>query len=179
VRSTQNDLARFGGAAMSDDAATLAAGVHDRLRERQATVAVAESLTGGLLGAALTTTPGASRTFRGGVLAYATDLKETLLAVPGPLLAAEGAVSAEVAAAMAGGVRVRLGATYGVALTGVAGPDPQDGRSPGTVYVGVAGPGGGHVRAITLSGGRDEVRAGAVRAALELLREVLDGEPEA
>jgi len=164
---------------MSVDVGGLDVAVHRRLEAAGASVAVAESLTGGLLGATLTAMPGASRTFRGGVLAYATDLKESLLGVPGPLLSAEGAVSAEVAAAMAGGVRDRLRSTYGVALTGVAGPDPQDGEPPGTVFVAVAGPAGGRVRSARLAGGRDEVRAASVRAALELLRDVLDGVPDA
>ena len=153
--------------------------IHWRLADERATVAVGESLTGGLLGAALTALPGASQTFRGGVIAYATDLKETLLDVPGPLLDAEGAVSAHVAAAMAAGVRDRLAATYGVALTGVAGPDEQDGNPPGTVFVAVAGPGGGQVRELTLAGDRAAVRAGAVDAAIELLRDLLDGTPTA
>jgi len=155
------------------------AAIHGRLADDGATVAVGESLTGGLLGAALTATPGASRTFRGGVIAYATDLKESLLEVPGPLLDAEGAVSAHVAAAMAAGVRDRLAATYGVALTGVAGPDEQDGKAPGTVFVAVAGPSGGQVRELILVGDRSAVRAGAVDAAIELLRDVLDGAPTA
>lgn len=160
---------------MTIDVGRLDVEVHTLLERRGATLAVAESITGGLLGATLTNMPGASRTFRGGVLAYATDLKERLLGVPGPLLEAEGAVSAQVAAAMAAGVRDRLDATYGVALTGVAGPDLQDGQPPGTVFIGVAGPDEGHVRALQLTGGRDEIRAAAVRAALELLRDVLDG----
>jgi len=147
--------------------------VHGLLAARGATVAVAESLTGGLLGAALTDMPGASRTFRGGVLAYATDLKGALLGVPHPLLEAEGAVSAQVAAAMAAGIRDRLGATYGVALTGVAGPDLQEGHPAGTVFVAVAGPSGGQVRALRLPGGRAEIRSGAVDAALEMLRDVV------
>jgi nicotinamide-nucleotide amidase len=149
--------------------------VHEKLAARGATLSVAESLTGGLLGATLTDMPGSSRTFRGGVLAYATDLKESLLGVPGPLLDAEGAVSAQVAAAMAAGVRDRLSTTYGVALTGVAGPESQDGAAPGTVYIGVAGPDDGQVRELRIDGDRDAVRVGAVRAALELLRDVLDG----
>lgn len=153
--------------------------IHHRLADDGATVAVGESLTGGLLGAALTAVPGASRTFRGGVIAYATDLKELLLDVPGPLLDAEGAVSAHVAAAMAAGVRDRLAASYGVALTGVAGPDEQDGNRPGTVFVAVAGPGGGQVRELTLTGDRAAVRSGAVDAAIELLRDLLDGTPTA
>ena len=152
--------------------------VHRLLAAAGATVAVAESLTGGLLGATLTAVPGASKTFRGGVIAYATDLKENLLGVPGPLLGAEGAVSAQVAAAMAAGVRDRLAASYGVALTGVAGPDPQDGKSPGTVFVAVAGPGGGQVRELDLSGDRETIRVAAVESAVEVLRVVLDGAPK-
>jgi len=150
--------------------------VHEQLAERGATVAVAESLTGGLLGATLTSMPGSSATFRGGLLVYATDLKETLCGVPGPLLDAEGAVSAEVAAAMAAGVRDRAGATYGVALTGVAGPDVQEGHPAGTVFVAVAGPSGGQVRSLRLTGGRAEVRDGAVDAALDMLRDVVSAD---
>lgn len=153
--------------------------IHRLLVDAGATIAVGESLTGGLFGAALTAVPGASRAFRGGVIAYATDLKERLLEVPGPLLDAEGAVSAHVAAAMAAGVRDRLQATYGVALTGVAGPDDQDGNPPGTVFVAVAGPGGGQVRELLLAGDRSAVRLAAVDAAIELLRDLLDGAPTA
>ena len=153
--------------------------VHRLLDAAGATVAVAESLTGGLLGATLTAVPGASRTFRGGVIAYATDLKERLLDVPGPLLDAEGPVSAHVAAAMAAGVRNGLQATYGVALTGVAGPDAQAGKVPGTVFVAVAGPGDGRVTELTLSGDRQQIRMAAVGAAVELLRDLLDSTPPA
>jgi nicotinamide-nucleotide amidase len=143
------------------------------LRRAGATVAVAESLTGGLLTAALTSPPGASTAVRGGLVVYATDLKATLAGVPVPLLDAEGPVSPDVAGALAAGARDRLGATYGVGVTGVAGPDPQGGRAVGTVYVAVAGPGGGRVRHLTLSGDRAAIRAAAVEAALaELLREV-------
>ena len=152
---------------------TVQADVHRLLVERGETLAVAESLTAGLLGGAVTEVPGSSATFRGGVIAYATDLKETLAGVPGPLLDAEGPVSPHVAAAMAAGVRDRLGATYGVALTGVAGPDPQDGNPPGTLFVAVAGPDGGQVRELTVPGDRAAVRQGAVVAALDLLHSVL------
>jgi len=151
----------------------LPARVHAMLLDRGGTVAVAESLTGGLLGAALTTTPGSSATFRGGLVVYATDLKETVAGVPGPLLDAEGPVSAHVAAALAAGARDRLGATYGVGVTGVAGPDPQDGHSVGTVFVAVAGPDDGEFRALVLDGDRAEIRAAAVGAALDLLLFVL------
>ncbi len=111
------------------------------LRAAGRTVATAESLTGGGLGAAVTAVPGASAVYRGGVIAYATELKHRLLGVDADLLARVGAVDAQVAAAMAEGVRDRLGADYGVATTGVAGPDPQDGHPPGTVWVAVATPG--------------------------------------
>jgi nicotinamide-nucleotide amidase len=116
--------------------------VHRLLSERSATVAVAESLTGGLLGAELTGMPGSSATFAGGVVAYSTSLKSSLLGVPRELLDRHGAVHPEVALAMAEGVRERLGASYGVGVTGVAGPDPQDGQPVGTVHIAVAGPGG-------------------------------------
>jgi PncC family amidohydrolase len=148
--------------------ADLARELHEALLARSATVAVAESLTGGALGATLTAVPGVSATFRGGVVAYATDLKSALLGVDAGLLARVGAVHAEVARQMATGVRDRLDATYGLAATGVAGPDGQDGRPPGEVHLALAGPAGSAVRTHTLAGDRAQVRAEAVRRALEL-----------
>ena len=97
------------------------------------TIAVAESLTGGLVAGALTGVAGASAVVRGGVVAYATDLKAVLLGVPEAVLAEHGPVHPEVAAAMADGVRRRLGADFGVATTGVAGPGPAEGKPAGTV----------------------------------------------
>jgi PncC family amidohydrolase len=146
----------------------LAAGVHAALLARGATLAVAESLTGGALGAALTEVAGVSATFRGGVVAYATDLKATVLGVDPDLLARVGAVDAEVARQLALGVRERLAATYGLATTGVAGPDPQDGQPPGVVHVAWAGPDGVVAVSLTLEGNRAQVRAEAVRRALAL-----------
>ena len=139
------------------------------------TLAVAESLTGGALVAAIVDVPGASRVLRGGVVAYATDLKADLLDVPGELLAAHGAVHPDVAAAMAEGVRARLRATWGVATTGVAGPDPQDGRPPGEYHVAVAGPDGVRVRSSAPAGPttRPQVRAAARDGALALLAQAL------
>lgn len=140
------------------------------LEERGQTVAVAESLTGGLLAAELTDVPGASRSFRGSVTAYATDLKRDVLGVDGPLLDARGAVDAEVARQMAGGVRRALGADWGVATTGVAGPTPQDGQPVGTVHVAVAGPSGAAAgAALRLSGDRVGIRRQTVEAAVKLL----------
>ena len=158
---------------MSDGTASLASDAFDRLLAAGATVGVAESLTGGLLCAALTTRPGSSAVFRGGLVVYATDTKSSLAGVPGPLLAAEGPVSAHVAAALAAGARDGLQATYGVGVTGVAGPDEQDGQPVGTVHVAVAGPDVGEVRTLHLDGDRDQIRALAVRHALALLGEVL------
>lgn len=110
------------------------------LSERGQTVAVAESLTGGMVCAALVDVPGASVAVRGAVVAYATELKHRLLDVDGDLLARNGPVDPDVAAQMALGVRERLGADWGLATTGVAGPDSQDGVPPGRVYLAVAGP---------------------------------------
>jgi nicotinamide-nucleotide amidase len=156
-------------------AASLAAEVHTLLLSRGETVAVAESLTGGALGAALTAVPGVSATFRGGIVAYATELKAELLGVDRDLLAQFGPVHQLVAARMAAGVRRRLGATYGLATTGVAGPDPQDGHLPGEVYIGMARGGRGLLltQSLHLTGDRAAIRAGAVQAALEGLRDLL------
>lgn len=154
----------------------LAARIIGLLTERGLTVAAAESLTGGLVCGALTTVPGASAVFRGGVVAYATDLKAALLGVPADLLAARGAVDHEVAAAMADGVRERLGAAVGAATTGVAGPDPAEGKPPGTVHVAVSTAGARVTRTLSLPGGRDQVRAETVRSCLGLLWAVLTEE---
>jgi nicotinamide-nucleotide amidase len=148
--------------------------VHELLLDRGETVAVAESLTGGLTSAALTTSPGSSATFRGGVVVYATDLKTLLADVPLELLEARGAVDPQVAAALAWGARRRLGATWGLGLTGVAGPDPQDGQPVGTVHIGLAAAEGEpQVRSERLPGDRDAIRGAAVEAALSMLRDSL------
>jgi nicotinamide-nucleotide amidase len=144
-----------------------------RLRERRQTLAVAESLTGGLLAATIVDVPGASTVFRGGLIVYATDLKRELAGVPGDLLAQRGPVDPDVALALADGARRVCVADWGLATTGVAGPDPQDGIPVGTVYLACRGPGGGEVRGITLDGDRPLIRAGAVAAALDLLAESL------
>jgi nicotinamide-nucleotide amidase len=153
-----------------------AVAVVGRLIARGTTVAAAESLTGGLVCAALTSVPGASAVVRGGVVVYATELKASLAGVPSSVLDADGPVAASTAAAMASGVRERLGAVVGLATTGVAGPDPQDGHPPGTVHVAAATADGVRVRSFTgasaLPGGREAVRAAAVEAVLALLSEV-------
>lgn len=149
---------------------TAAARVLGRLVERGETLAVAESLTGGLVAAELTSVPGASRSFRGSVTAYATELKRELLGVDATLLAERGAVDPEVAGAMAHGVRQALGADWGISTTGVAGPEPQDGKSVGTVYVALSGPRGVRkVVRLRLNGERADIRRESVRSVLELL----------
>ena len=140
---------------------------------RGTTVAVAESLTGGMLAAALTAVPGASAVFRGGVVAYATDLKAALLDVPSALLDRHGAVHPAVAEAMAEGARRRLGAEVGAATTGVAGPDPADGQPVGTVHIAVSTGRGPAVRSLALSGDRHQIRVATVEQSLGLLLSVL------
>lgn len=148
------------------------------------TLAVAESLTGGLVAAEITAVPGASKVFRGSVTAYATDLKHAVLGVDAELLDTHGAVNAQVAAEMAAGVRKLLGADWGLATTGVAGPEPQDGQRVGTVFVAVDGPSepgksafdGGKVAELRLNGHRAEIRMESVRSVLTLLLKQLSGE---
>jgi nicotinamide-nucleotide amidase len=156
-------------AAVGPAATELAGQIVDVLTARGDSVAVAESLTGGLVMAALTSIPGASVVVRGGIVAYATELKSALLGVPAELLARRGPVDPEVAAAMAAGVRARLGASYGMSTTGVAGPGPADGKPAGTVFIAVDGPAGRAGRGLELSGSRQEVRNETVRSALSLL----------
>ncbi|MBW4720144.1 CinA family protein [Saccharothrix obliqua] len=139
------------------------------LLARGETVATAESLTAGLVAVEITTVPGASAVLRGGLIVYATDLKRSLAGVDGALLAEHGAVHPEVARQLADGARARCGAVWGIGLTGVAGPTPQDGASPGTVHIGLAGPTGVVTRSVTVGGDRHEVRRGAAAAALDLL----------
>jgi nicotinamide-nucleotide amidase len=144
-----------------------------------ATVATAESLTGGLLCGALVSVPGASAVVRGGVVAYATDLKAQLAGVPGTVLDRHGPVAADTAVAMAEGVRNQCAATFGVATTGVAGPDPQDGHPPGTFHVAVASAAGvragGGAPSSHGPAGREMVRRLAVVHALDLLRRCVNG----
>jgi nicotinamide-nucleotide amidase len=155
------------------DAAGLT-GLIGALKERHETVATAESLTGGLVVAVLTSVPGSSAVVRGGVVVYATPLKHELARVDGDLLAERGPVDPDVALELADGARVVCGATWGIGLTGVAGPDPQDGIEPGVVHIGVSGPEKAEVRTIGVEGNRHQVRNVAVVTALDLLRALVD-----
>lgn len=144
--------------------------VVELLTERGLTLGVAESLTGGLVSARVVSVPGASRVLRGAVVAYATELKHEVLGVAADQLARTGPVDADVAVAMAEGVRRLLGSDVGVATTGVAGPGPADGHPAGTVLVAVALPGRPALaQRLHLDGDREGVRSGAVDAALALL----------
>lgn len=142
----------------------------DALRRRGETLGCAESLTGGLVCAAVTDVPGASAVLRGGVVSYATEVKSSVLGLDRALLARVGAVDADVARQMARAVCRVVGSDWGVATTGVAGPDPQDGMTVGTVFVAVAGPAGSKVHEHHFDGDRPAVRAAAVQAALDVLR---------
>ena len=155
----------------------VAAVVLEALARRGETLATAESLTGGLLSALLTDVPGASRSFVGGVVSYATRVKVSVLDVPLDVVERHGVVSEECVVAMARGVRRRLDATWGVATTGVAGPDTQDGQPVGTVWVAVAGPERVTARSLALTGERRAIREATCGAALSLLQDLLREEP--
>ena len=148
-----------------------AARVLAELRQRGETVATAESLTGGLVGSLLTAVPGSSQSYVGGVISYATRLKQSLLDMDPDTLSTRGPVAARTAAEMAVGVARRCAADWGVATTGVAGPDPQDGHPVGEVYVAAAHPARGRVevRALRLTGDRPAIREAAAAQALDLL----------
>jgi len=158
------------------DAASLVAALTDRGE----TVAVAESLTGGLVVATLVGVPGASAVVRGGVVAYATPVKHSVLGVSDELLAANGAVDPEVARQMATGVRSALAvdgepATWGISTTGVAGPDPQDGKPVGTVFVGIASADGATAYELHLDGDREAIRRGTVSELLARMSSTIRG----
>jgi nicotinamide-nucleotide amidase len=153
--------------------------VHEALLARQETVAAAESLTAGLFCATLASVPGASATLRGGAVVYATDLKTTLAGVSPALLATHGPVSEPTAAALAEGIRSRCGATWGIGLTGVAGPDPVDGHAPGRVYLGLSDGLVTVVHELDLPGDRAQVRAAAVETAFRRLLDRLAEHPVA
>jgi nicotinamide-nucleotide amidase len=154
-------------------AASPAEQVVQRLTAAPHTVATAESLTGGLLCAALVAVPGASAAVLGGVVAYAADVKTGVLGVPADVVSRHGTVAPETAAAMAERVRMLLGSDWGVATTGVAGPGQVEGKPVGTVHVAVAGPRGATTTSIRSAGDREQVRAAAVAAALRLLADRL------
>jgi nicotinamide-nucleotide amidase len=156
-----------------------AAQVIEKLAAKGLSLAIAESLTGGLLSSTLISIPGASNVVLGSIVAYHSDLKHQLLGVSRALLQEQGAVDPEVVAQMAAGVRTKLAnatgkdeaSVVGVATTGVAGPDPQDGKPVGTVYLGISAGIGDFVYPLELSGSRNDIRVATVAAALDALGE--------
>jgi nicotinamide-nucleotide amidase len=165
---------RFGSSLFARDERPVHELVLGACREAGLTLATAESCTGGLVGARLTSSPGSSDVYLGGVVSYADAAKGVLLGVPDDVLAAHGAVSAETAAAMAAGVRAALGADVGVAVTGIAGPGGGTPEKPvGLVYLHALTPACGEGRELRLPGDRDAVRSRATASALHLLRRLL------
>jgi nicotinamide-nucleotide amidase len=166
----------------SGGAGSAAAPVVAALLARAETVATAESLTGGLVGSMITDVPGASAVYRGGLITYATELKAVLAGVSEQTLAADGPVASSTAEQMAEGAARACAADWGLATTGVAGPDPQGGHPVGQVFVAVAARDrSARVRELALTGDRPTIRALAAAAALGLLLETLEatGESEA
>ncbi len=149
----------------------------ERLKELGWTLGVAESLTGGLVAASVVSVSGASAVFRGGIVAYATELKERLLGVDATLLDAHGPVHPRVARQMAEGIRRAVGddepADVGIATTGIAGPVSSDGQPVGTVHIAVSTPLGSRVESLILEGDRDEIRTAAAARAILLAVEAL------
>ena len=167
---------RFGQLIYGVDVPSLESVCLELLKERSLTVSVAESCTGGLLAQRLTDLPGASAAFKGGVVSYWSQVKHDVLNVPNDLLFQYGAVSEPVARAMAEGVRTLTGSDLALAVTGVAGPDPDDRGNPvGLVYVSIAGQGETFVRVIHAAGPRARIRHLAANHALDLLRRRLSG----
>ena len=172
VESLRADLGAY---LFGEDERSVAEIVLDLCKTRELTLGTAESCTGGMVAARLTSIPGASEVFRGSVVAYSDDVKMEELAVPAELIAEHGAVSAEVATAMAKGVRERLGVDVGVAVTGVAGPGGGTETKPvGLVFVHASRPGAEKAVRTELPGDRDMIRGRATAASLHLLRRLLE-----
>ena len=166
--------ARAGHSIYAEGDKDLPAVILDLCRERRLTIALAESCTGGLLGARLTSIPGSSDVVLGGVIAYANEIKRDLLGVSTSVLTEHGAVSEAVVQQMAEGVRDRLGASIGIGITGVAGPSGGTPEKPvGTVWIAAALPDGARARLLRLLGDRDEIRRRATQSSLELVRRAL------
>ena len=171
VERLRADLERY---LFSEDERSIAEIVLDLCRSRNMTLATAESCTGGLVAARLTSIPGSSDVFRGSVVAYADEIKQSELGVARSVLEEHGAVSAQAAQEMAAGVRQRLGADVSVAVTGVAGPGGATSEKPvGLVFLHASGPSGEVARRIDLPGDREMVRGRATAAALHLVRRLL------
>ena len=173
---------RHGDTLFSEDGRTIDELVADQLRESSLTIATAESCTAGLMAARLTERPGSSEYVKGGIVAYSNDVKMTQAGVPPELIERHGAVSQEVAEALADGARERLGADLGIGITGIAGPGGGTPEKPvGLVWISVATPAGEGgaerlTRSVQLPGGRADVRDRATTVAMHLVRRALHRE---
>lgn len=147
-------------------------------RQQGLRIGTAESLTGGLVCGALTAVPGASVAVMGGVVTYSTEHKAAVLGVSEELLEQRGAVDGDVVLAMARGLRTVMAVDVSLATTGVAGPEPQDGKPVGTVFVAAIGPGFERIEELKLDGDRSQIRQGSIEAVLRLCRDELRQTPE-
>ncbi len=161
--------------APASDQMSLAGALQAELLRRSQMLATAESLTGGRLGDVLSAAPGASDTYLGGVVSYATEVKQKVLGVSDETVEKHGVVSAECAEEMAVGVRDLVGADYAVSTTGVAGPTTQEGKPVGLVFIGVAGPDGVRSERFEFDGDRAEIREQVVKAAVDLVLATVTG----
>jgi nicotinamide-nucleotide amidase len=174
IRPVEDEVrSRLGLDALPGAYGTVAATLAELLRDKGATVAAAESLTGGLIGSELTAAGGASDFFSGSLVCYTNEAKRDVAGVPEAVLQGPGAVSEEAAAALAEGAASKLGADLGISATGVAGPAEQDGKPVGTIYVGATFGGRTEVRHVKGYGDRDNIRKAAVNAALDLGRRLI------
>jgi nicotinamide-nucleotide amidase len=176
ILPVEQELERiFGLAIWGKDEETLEGSIGDMLQERSQTLSSMESCTGGLFASVVTDVPGAAQFFKGGLVTYWTDMKMDEGVDP-QVIDDYGVISPETALAMAKTVRARLHTDYGLGITGVAGPDPQEGKAPGTVHVGVAGPDGEGTISMSMNQGRQAVKRRAVTTALLLVRRALMGD---
>jgi nicotinamide-nucleotide amidase len=173
----EDDLAEEPDDHLDDDGVRgqqlLGASLHAELLERGFTLATAESLTGGALGDLVSAAPGASETYLGGVVSYATEVKKRVLGVREGTVEKHGVVSEQCAVEMAEGVRSLMGTTWGVSTTGVAGPAEQEGKPVGLVFVAVSGPAGSRCKELRLDGDRAEIRRQTCTAAATLVLETV------
>lgn len=174
-QSAGGDETVAAGTADVVDQITPAATLQAELVRCSAMLATAESLTGGRLGDVLSAAPGASETYLGGVISYATDVKQKVLGVSEETIDKHGVVSAECAEEMAAGVRSLVGADYAVSTTGVAGPTSQEGKPVGLAFIGVAGPDGVRSERFQFDGDRAEIREKVVHAAVDLVLATVTG----
>jgi nicotinamide-nucleotide amidase len=176
ILPVEQELERiFGLAIWGKDEETLEGSIGDMLQERSQTLSSMESCTGGLFASVVTDVPGAAQFFKGGLVTYWTDMKMDEGVDP-RVIDDYGVISPETALAMAKTVRARLHTDYGLGITGVAGPDPQEGKAPGTGHVGVAGPDGEGTISMSMNQGRQAVKRRAVTTALLLVRRALMGD---